>query len=199
MPAPLPLPPLALAAVNFDFIESEICLLLLMLVDVPQPIAPTNELPYALLLAMVLALHLPTLLPPPPSPIMIMLVPSHAFAPADANVLLQLLLPSLLTPVCLRLCLKQNSINATTNATNKPPINMKNIPATLLSDNSFRVASCLSVRLHSASSNHHLFCNFVNSPVSINVNMAKLMDSLMACVTRHCEDEEEKRRKNIAI
>lgn len=149
MPPPPPPPlPLALGAVNFDFIESEICLLLLMLVDVPQPIAPTNELPYALLPVMVFALLLP--LPPPASPIVIILVPSLAFAPADANVLLQLLLPSRLMLVRFQLCLTQNSINATTNATNKPPINMKNIPATLLSDNSFRVASCLSMRLHSA-------------------------------------------------
>lgn len=73
---------------------------------------------------------------------------------------------------------KQNSNSATANATNKPPIRMKKIPATLLSDSSLRVASCFSGCLHSVLSNHHLFNNFVNSPFSSSDRTARLMGSL---------------------
>lgn len=74
--------------------------------------------------------------------------------------------------------LKQNSNNATPSATSKPPIRMKNIPATLLRDNSLRVASCLSACLHSVLSNHHLFRSFVSSPFSSRDKTARFMGSL---------------------
>lgn len=73
---------------------------------------------------------------------------------------------------------KQNSNKATANATNKPPIRMKNMPATLLRDNSLRVASCFSACLHSVLSNHHLFNSLVSSPFSSSDKTARLMGSL---------------------
>lgn len=79
---------------------------------------------------------------------------------------------------CVAGLFKQNSNNATANATSKPPIRMKNIPATLLSDNSLRVASCFSACLHSVLSNHHLFSSLVSSPFSSRDRTAKLMGSL---------------------
>lgn len=82
---------------------------------------------------------------------------------------------------CLRpssLLRKQNSSSATNSDTNNPPMSMKNMPATLLSDSSLRDASCLSADWHSVRSNHHLLKSFVNSPLSISDSTAKLMGTL---------------------
>lgn len=73
--------------------------------------------------------------------------------------------------------LMQNSNKATANATKRPPINMKKMPATLLSDSSLR-ASCLSLCLHSVRSYHHLFTSLVMLPFSINDNTARFIGSL---------------------
>lgn len=72
----------------------------------------------------------------------------------------------------------KNSNNATTNDKIKPPINMKKMPATFFNESSLRDVSCFSVGSHSVFSNHHLLNNSVNSPLSINDNIARLIDSL---------------------
>lgn len=71
-----------------------------------------------------------------------------------------------------------NSNSATTSDKIKPPIKMKKMPATFFSDNSLRDVSCFSVGSHSVFSNHHLLNSSVNSPLSINDNMAKFMGTL---------------------
>lgn len=71
----------------------------------------------------------------------------------------------------------QNSNRATASATRRPPMSIKKMPATLLSDSSLR-ASCLSLCLHSVRSYHHLLRSRVMLPFSISDRTARFMGSL---------------------
>lgn len=71
-----------------------------------------------------------------------------------------------------------NSNSATISDRIRPPIRMKKMPATFFSDSSLRDVSCFSPGSHWVFSNHHLLNSSVNSPLSINDNIAKLIGTL---------------------
>lgn len=79
-----------------------------------------------------------------------------------------------------------NSNSATISDRIRPPMRMKKMPATFLSDSSLREVSCFSPSPHSAFLNHHLLNISVNSPLSINPNISKFIAALQTTEINFC-------------